>query len=153
MQVWGSLSAAASPMLISLAQPPCANGPAHTRACGVLYRIIKVWAVLYTARTRRMHLKEEGREGKEKRGGRKLSFKKCNEVEEGRTNKVQSMRAPGHTFLTEGISNRTAKGDKTRRDDYVGALVCPPRNLHVHVSDNGLLYNIMAPMDVWSGCT
>ena len=62
----------------------------------------KVWVVLYNARTRRMHLKEEGREGKEKRGGRKLSFKKCNEVEEGRTNKVQSMRAPGHTSLTEG---------------------------------------------------
>jgi hypothetical protein len=36
-----------------------------------------------------MHLKEEGREGKEKREGRKLPFKKCNEVEEGRTNKVQ----------------------------------------------------------------
>ena len=89
MQVWGSLSDAASPMLSSLAQPHCANGPAHTRACGVLYRIIKVRAVLYTARTRRMHLKEEGREGKEKREGRKLPFKKCNEVEEGRTNKVQ----------------------------------------------------------------
>ena len=105
MQVWGSLCAAASPMLSSLAQPHCANGPAHTRACGVLYRIIKVRAVLYTARTRRMHLKEEGREGKEKREGRKLPFTKCNEVEEGRTNKVQSMRAPGHTSLTEGISN------------------------------------------------
>ena len=76
MQVWGSLSDAASPMLSSLAQPHCANGPAHTRACGVLYRIIKVWAVLYTARTRRMHLKEEGREGKEKKGGEKIVIQK-----------------------------------------------------------------------------
>ena len=67
-----------------------------------MYIIIKVWAVLYTARTRCMHLKEEGREGIEKGGGRTLSFKKCNEVEEGRTNKVQSMRVPGHTSLTEG---------------------------------------------------
>ena len=49
-----------------------------------------------------MHLKEEGREGKEKREGRKLPFKKCKEVEGGRTNKVQSMRVPGHTSLTEG---------------------------------------------------
>ena len=113
-------------MLSSLAQPHCANGPAHTRACGVLYIIIKVRAVLYTARTRRMHLKEEGREGKEKREGRKLPFKKCNEVEEGRTNKVQSMREPGHASLTEGISNRTAKGDNTRRDDLCGSTCVPP---------------------------
>ena len=39
-------------------------------------RIIKVWAVLYTARTRRMHLKEGGREGKEKKGGEKIVIQK-----------------------------------------------------------------------------
>jgi hypothetical protein len=36
------------------------------------------------------------------------------------------MREPGHASLTEGISNRTAKGDKTRRDDLCGSTCVPP---------------------------
>ena len=65
MQVWGSLSA--SPMLSSWAQPHCANGPAHTRACGVLYRINKV-LVVYTLLEPGLCISRR-REGKGRRKG------------------------------------------------------------------------------------